>query len=217
LALALLAPVAGCATLPISGPVVSEPRRSQAADPEGAAINADPPPAGASPSLIIDGFLHAMATYQPGYPAARQYLTKAAKTSWEPASGALVYADGTAPKVTADRVTMEVPLVGSLGSDGAFVAPSDRVWTHDFGLVKEDGEWRISNPSPGLLISRYLFSSGFVRHDVFFLDSRGDEGGGGGGGGGGGWSQPATSQRPPDLPVDTSDLRAPADDDDIPF
>lgn len=171
LALALLAPVAGCATLPISGPVVSEPRRSQAADPEGAAINADPPPAGASPSLIIDGFLHAMATYQPGYPAARQYLTKAAKTSWEPASGALVYADGTAPKVTADRVTMEVPLVGSLGSDGAFVAPSDRVWTHDFGIVKEDGEWRISNPSPGLLISRYLFSSGFVRHDVFFLDS----------------------------------------------
>lgn len=59
-----------------------------------------------------------------------------------------------------------------------------------------------------------------VANDVFFLDSRGDDGGGGGGGaggGGGGWSQPATSQRPPDLPVDTSDLRAPADDDDIPF
>jgi hypothetical protein len=171
LALALLAPVAGCATLPTSGPVVNGPRRSQSADPEGAAINADPPAAGASPSLIIDGFLHAMATYQPGYPAARQYLTKAAKTAWEPASGALVYADGTAPKVTADKVTMEVPLVGSLGPDGAFVAPGERVWTHDFGLVKEDGEWRISNPSPGILISRYLFSSGFVRHDVFFLDS----------------------------------------------
>lgn len=171
LALALLAPVTGCAALPTAGPVVSEPRRSQAADPEGAAINADPPAAGASPSLIIDGFLHAMATYQPGYPAARQYLTKAAKAAWEPASGALVYADGTAPKVTADKVTMEVPLVGSLGPDGAFVAPSERVWNHDFGLVKEEGEWRISNPSPGILISRYLFSSGFVRHDVFFLDS----------------------------------------------
>ncbi len=171
LALMLAAPVAGCATLPTSGPIVSEPRRSQASDPEGAAIDPDPPAAGASPSLIIDGFLHAMATYQPGYPAARQYLTDAAKVTWNPSSGALVYADGTAPKVTADKVTMEVPIVGSLGSDGAFVAVADRTWAHDFGLVKERGEWRINEPPPGVLISRYLFSSGFVRHDVYFLDT----------------------------------------------
>lgn len=63
-----------------------------------------------------------------------------------------------------------------------------------------------------------------VANDVFFLDSRGD---GGGGGEGGGWSQapatPAGGRAPDgggDLPVDTSDFRAPAaagDDDDIPF
>lgn len=172
LAWALLGSVAGCAALPTEGPVVSEPRRSEAADPQGAAINAVPPAAGASPSLIIDGFLHAMATYQPGYPAARQYLTSAAKAVWQPASGALVYADGTAPKVTAEKVTMDVPLVGSLGPDGAFVAGGERLWSHDFGLVKENGEWRIGSPPPGILISRYLFSSGFARHDVFFFDRR---------------------------------------------
>jgi hypothetical protein len=162
---------AGCATLPTSGAVVSEPRRSQASDPGGAAIDPDPPTAGASPSLIIDGFLHAMATYQPGYPLARQYLTTAAKTSWKPESGVLVYADGTAPTVTADKVTMEVPLVGMLGADGAFQVAAEGIWSHDFGLVKEQGEWRISNPQSGILISRYLFASGFVRHDVFFLDT----------------------------------------------
>ena len=50
-----------------------------------------------------------------------------------------------------------------------------------------------------------------VANDVFFLDSRGD----GGGEGGGGWSAPATG----DVPVDTSDMSAPAPvaDDDIPF
>jgi len=162
---------AGCATLPTSGAVVSEPRRSQASDPGGAAIDPDPPTAGASPSLIIDGFLHAMATYQPGYPLARQYLTTAAKSTWKPESGVLVYADGTAPTVTADKVTMEVPTVGMLGADGAFQAAAEGMWSHDFGLVKEEGEWRISNPQSGILISRYLFASGFVRHDVFFLDS----------------------------------------------
>ncbi|MCB0882271.1 MAG: single-stranded DNA-binding protein [Thermoleophilia bacterium] len=61
-----------------------------------------------------------------------------------------------------------------------------------------------------------------VANDIFFLDSRGDEGGGGGysSGGGQGWSAPPAphgQQRPPDLAVDTSDMRAPADDDDIPF
>ncbi|HSN10992.1 MAG TPA: LpqB family beta-propeller domain-containing protein [Propionibacteriaceae bacterium] len=168
--LAAAGALSGCATLPTSGAVVSEPRRSQASDPGGAAIDPDPPTAGASPSLIIDGFLHAMATYQPGYPAARQYLTSAAKTAWRPEAGVLVYADGTAPTVTADKVTMEVPLVGTLGTDGAFDAAGEGMWSHDFGLVKENGEWRISHPQEGILISRYLFASGFVRHDVFFLD-----------------------------------------------
>lgn len=162
---------AGCATLPTSGAVVIEPRRSQASDPGGAAIDADPPTTGASPSLIIDGFLHAMVTYQPGYPLARQYLTSAAKASWRPEAGVLVYADGTEPTVTADKVTMQVPLVGTVGADGAFDAAGDGMWSHDFGLAKEDGEWRISNPQSGILISRYLFASGYVRHDVFFLDS----------------------------------------------
>ena len=169
--LAAVGAVSGCATLPTSGAVVSEPRRSQAADPGGAAIDPDPPTAGASPSLIIDGFLHAMATYQPGYPAARQYLTSTAKTTWRPEAGVLVYADGTAPTVTADKVTMEVPLVGTLGSDGAFDVAGAGMWSHDFGIVKENGEWRISHPQSGILISRYLFASGFVRHDVFFLDA----------------------------------------------
>jgi hypothetical protein len=171
LTLLLLGVPAGCATLPTSSPVGSEQRRSQASDPGGAAIDPEPPTAGASPSLIIDGFLHAMATYQPGYPAARQYLTTAAKTTWKPEAGVLVYTDGTEPTVTADAVSMEVPLVGTLGADGAFDAAGEGMWSHNFGLAKEDGEWRISTPQSGILISRYLFSSGFVQHDVFFLDS----------------------------------------------
>ena len=170
LLLALGAP-AGCASLPTSGAVVSEPRRSQPSDPGGAAFYPDPPAAGASPSLIIDGFLHAMASYQPGYPAARQYLTANAKATWRPEAGVIVYADGTAPTVTADKVSMEVPLVGTVGADGAFGAAGEGMWSHDFGLLKEDGEWRLSTPPAGVLISRYLFASGFVRHDVFFLDS----------------------------------------------
>jgi single-strand DNA-binding protein len=58
-----------------------------------------------------------------------------------------------------------------------------------------------------------------VANDIFFLDSRGD--GEGGGGGSYGSASPARGWGgqggAPDLPVDTSDMRSPADDDDIPF
>lgn len=161
----------GCAALPTSGAVVSEPRRDQVAGPGGAAIDPDPPTPGASPALIIDGFLHAMATFQPGYPLARQYLTTSANKTWKPDEGVFVYADGTEPTATDDKVTMEVPLIGTLGSDGAFSTEEAGIWSHDFEVVKENGEWRIGNPQTGILVSLYLFTSGFVRHDVFFLDT----------------------------------------------
>ena len=54
--------------------------------------------------------------------------------------------------------------------------------------------------------------------DVYFLDSRGE--GGDGGGQGSGWSSPPASGQAADLPVDMSDMSAPAPpppDDDIPF
>lgn len=58
-----------------------------------------------------------------------------------------------------------------------------------------------------------------VANDIFFLDSRGEGEGGGSFSGTGapaqGWSGPAPTS---ELPVDTSDMRpAAADDDDIPF
>ncbi len=164
--------LSGCATIPTSGPIVTEPRRSGPQGPGGVAINPEPPQTGASPTLVIDGFLHAMAAYEPGYMAARQYLTGPAKDSWDAAAGVTVYSDAAAPKVTAESVTMEAPLVGTLGPDGAFVAAGEKLFVHDFGLVKDDaGQWRISKPPPGILISRYLFATTYTRTDVFFTDA----------------------------------------------
>lgn len=57
-----------------------------------------------------------------------------------------------------------------------------------------------------------------VANDIFFLDNRGDDGGGGGGGGSStGWSSAAPPPRGGDMQVNVDDMRAPADDDDIPF
>lgn len=166
----LLGLLAGCASLPTSGPIVSEPRRTQDVGSGGVQIQPEPPPQGATPAMIIDGFLQAMATYQSGYSAARQYLTDSAAATWAPESEVLVYADGNAPRITGTTVTLSAPLVGRL-ERGTLVPSSGEEWSHDFGLVRNQfGQWRISLPPTGIVISRYLFLSSYLGADVYFFD-----------------------------------------------
>ncbi len=165
----VLSLLVGCASLPTEGPVVRESRHSRQPGPGGVAIAPDPPPTGASESLIIDGFLHAMATYQPGYPAARMYLTDEANRDWRPEAGVTVYADTTPPRATAEPVS----IVGRVGLDGSFTAHDERA-RFDFLIERNrDGQLRIANPPEGILISRYLFATAYVRSDIFFLDPTG--------------------------------------------
>ena len=165
--------LAGCATVPTNGPV--EHHSPQAAG-VNSGVHVDPlPPAnGASQLLVVEGFLHAMGVYQPNYAIARQYLTETASGGWRPDSGVQIYADGPAPTDAAPSVLV-APLVGSIDDTGVFSpASGQRQLRHDFGLVQDAaGQWRISHPPDGLLVSRYLFSISFVSANLHFLDTSG--------------------------------------------
>ena len=87
--LCVLALLAGCVTVPTSGPVERHVPAQQQANP-GVDIAPVPPAQGAPPGLIVEGFLHAMATYQPGYSVARQFLTRAASITWDTNAGVRV-------------------------------------------------------------------------------------------------------------------------------
>ena len=39
----------------------------------------------------------------------------------------------------------------------------------DFGLVKENGEWRIDNPPKGLMVAEYSFSRFYQAYSVYFI------------------------------------------------
>ena len=169
--LAVVLLLAGCATVPTSGPV--ELHSPQAAG-VNSGVHVDPlPPAnGASQLLVVEGFLHAMGFYQPNYAIARQYLTGTASAGWRPDSGVQIYADGPAPSDAAPSVLV-APLVGSIDDTGIY-SPASGQLRHDFGLVKDAaGQWRISHPPDGLLVSRYLFSLSFVSANLYFLDTSG--------------------------------------------
>ncbi|MCL1922480.1 MAG: LpqB family beta-propeller domain-containing protein [Propionibacteriaceae bacterium] len=162
--------LAGCASIPTSGSVHSEPRRSADLSPGGITIVPEPPPQGASPTMIIRGFLTAMASFGSDYATAREYLTASASDSWSPhQADVLIYASGTTPQVSGNRVTMSGAIIGHLRPDGSFVGADAPTWTHDFGLVRENGEWRISHPPEGLALSYYMFTQSFSRIDTYFF------------------------------------------------
>jgi hypothetical protein len=159
----------GCVTVPTSGPVVHHDLQ-RGSDEAGVEIAPEPPAPGAGPQLIVEGFLHAMATYQPGYGAARQYLTSRAAAAWHPESGISVYAEGTPVSGQGASIELRSTLVGTVDSQWRYTQ-RDTGFVHDFGLVDEGGQWRISQPPAGILVSEYLFQNAYMTANAFYLDA----------------------------------------------
>lgn len=164
-ALALL--VTGCSGVPVEGPVERVAATPGRLNP-GVEIAPAPPERNATPITVVEGFLHAMASYQPDYSVARTYLTPAASEAWNPTAGVRIYAEGNPVVATETNALLRAPVVGTLDDQGAYRQSTETI-DHDFGLVRDaDDQWRISSPPAGLLISEYLFSSAFTRVTPYF-------------------------------------------------
>ncbi len=165
---AALASLAGCASVPTTGPVTqvsAQPGRLNT----GVEIAPAPPAANATPSEVVEGFLHAMASWQPNYAVARTFLTPAASGAWRPDAGVRIYAEGNPVTANDTGARLSAPIVGTLDPTGAYRQSSSQL-DHDFGLVRDaGGQWRIANPPEGLIISEYLFTSAFTRTSVYFF------------------------------------------------
>jgi Lipoprotein LpqB beta-propeller domain./Sporulation and spore germination. len=171
----LAALLAGCSSVPTTGPVAHHTPQAASVD-GGVRVDPLPPSEGASPLLIVEGFLHAMSTYQPDYAVARQYLTEDASKDWHPEDGVQIYADGVPLTDAGSSVRLVAQPVGQVDARGIYTAADEKSEPirQDFALVKNgDGQWRISKPPAGLLLSRYLFSTGFTDVNLHFLDATG--------------------------------------------
>lgn len=157
-----------CSSIPTRGPIEVHPELDQQAD-VGVQVVPEPPQPGASPHTVVEGFLQAMANYQPGYQVARQYLASDVADAWRPESQVLVYADGYSVSMTPDSATLTAPLYGRVGPDGAF-SRIDRTLTLDFGLVRDgNGEWRISKPPDGIVLTQYTFENFYTNVNTYYF------------------------------------------------
>jgi len=157
---------AGCVSVPTSGPVEKVEGQQQGCQ-NCVNVEVAPPAPGDEPRQIVEGYLRATSNYQPNYSVARQFLTRMAAEKWSPEGGVWIYR-GSPTAVGPGQVGLKGWLVGSLGSDRTYKA-EDRKLSINFVLAKENGEWRINNPPPGLLVAEYSFTSLYQPYDLYFV------------------------------------------------
>lgn len=184
---ALLAAVvlAGCASLPTSGPATLVGASGTAED-SVQFIRPTPQP-GDSPRQIVEAFLLAGTEPGQGYATAREFLTAAAQATWVPDAGAVIFADRTA-KITisgeptnmiapepnhrpnARTVVLAAQSVGRIDAQGVYSAqrPGTEL-TVEFKMVQVAGQWRIDQLPPGLVIAQSNKTLAFAQLSLYFF------------------------------------------------
>jgi hypothetical protein len=174
LAVALLlvgALLSGCVSPPDSGPI--RPGIAGPVEPAPQPLVrpiASPPRDGMQPVEIVAGFLAAAAAVGDDLDVARQYLTGQASADWEPGAGVTLF-EGESPTLTpvGSTVTAEYVVVGTVSASGVPSDTSPTPASFDFPVEEIEGQWRIAQAPPGLLLSRGAFSQAFTSGNAYFI------------------------------------------------
>lgn len=148
---------------------------SRAAARESIDVAPHPPADGASIDLVVGGFLQAMASVRDDYRVARSYLTSDIADRWDPHAKVTIYdATNHKPASTVATAALQAPVVGQIDSRGHYHPTSSQTLNHDFGMAQESGQWRISRPPEGVLISQYTFQRSWSTIPIYFLTEAAD-------------------------------------------
>jgi hypothetical protein len=171
---ALLPALAACVGMPTSGEVVEAGPGPQTTRVPGISIDPRPPQRGASPTEIVQGFLDAMLATPTQTRSAQQFLTKGARTSWDPAQATLVYDEkGVArggPRGVSVDLTGAYRLDGRGAWQGAVPPSGSRL---SFSLALEAGQWRIASAPNALIVPISWFEARFTQLSLYFFDPTG--------------------------------------------
>lgn len=181
-ATAVLALLAGCVSMPTSGPVgvgVERVSDQGAVEPLG-----DPPPQDGTPQDIVRGFLGASAAgfnrdttsadSADDFRNAREYLSGEARRTWSPRERVVVYSTAYSPVIsqTGDStVTVALRVAGRIDGDGRYQQGGPEAQeTLAFDLVQDsEGQWRISGLEDGVVLSEPNFEAIYRSATLYFL------------------------------------------------
>ena len=170
LAAALL--LAGCANIPLGGSVSKLTIEAGGAGTAPISLP-DEPVKGASQQEILEGFIKAGRGPQVNYSVARDFLTEAFRTKWNPNAGALI---SSSPIVSApigdNELQIAVSVSAEVDANGRYTAYAEsQSKPLQFRFQKDSqGQWRISSAPDGTVLTPNRFASIFHDYDLFFFD-----------------------------------------------
>ncbi len=173
--------LAGCASVPTSGPVREGPVVDAGEGSQFIRVIAAPPSVGASPEEIVRGFLEASASLESDHAIARRYLTPAASAAWDPDESTTVYQRSSLAldSLSKDTIEATMQITGRLLPDGSpeSVDPAEGAEVR-FGLelVPDEAsglpQWRIAAPPTGLWINDTDLSRAYRQYQTYYASAR---------------------------------------------
>lgn len=133
---------------------------------------------GLAPNDVVRGFLRAVVNADSDYDIARTYLTRRAAAGWRAGDGVTTYDDSgvhihlASRSATAQTIQLLAPRVGAIDARGDFTPHGGDVRA-SFGLVKQDGEWRIDRLADGVLLSTFDTQRAYRPALVYYLNRPG--------------------------------------------
>ncbi|MFF5004564.1 LpqB family beta-propeller domain-containing protein [Streptomyces phaeochromogenes] len=172
----------GCASMPDGGDLRGV-EASQRPDPQ-VRVFAMPPRENAQPEEIVQGFLEALTSDDPGFETARKYLTGEASKEWRPNQSTTVLADGPntaaehsgSREATGDYVySLTGTRVAKVDSQFAY-EPAAGTYSELVHLAKykeKDGsrQWRIDELPQGLVMGKSDFQRNYLSVNKYYFAS----------------------------------------------
>jgi hypothetical protein len=167
---ALVVLASGCASVPTSGSIHlarTVPAGAAMGTTEITRLIAPAPQPGMSATGLVDGFLGALADSDGNYAVARQFLKPNA--TWRFDSGTTLYDNRSTVRTGPRTVQVVLHRSGVIDANGAYrTAPG--TLREDFTLLRVGGQWRISRPPEGILLSAADAQRTLEPATVYFLN-----------------------------------------------
>ncbi|HET6878387.1 MAG TPA: LpqB family beta-propeller domain-containing protein [Jatrophihabitans sp.] len=137
------------------------------------------PRTGEAPRQIVNDFLHDNSVDPRQHSAARLYLTAAARNRWTDTTATIISDERVGTyQVTKNQVVVTGRIVGKLDADGVYTPYLQAAGGTNqggqavfvFGLQRVHGEYRISDPTRGLLLTADQFEQSYRPKPLYFFD-----------------------------------------------
>jgi Lipoprotein LpqB beta-propeller domain/Sporulation and spore germination len=171
-AAATVVALAACAQLPKSSEIKIGPDIKSDSSADYLYYSPPGPSTGETQQDILDGFLNAGTGPQNDYEVARKYLAQGFRSKWNPNDEVLIQ-EGT-PQISfgsSQTARVSVQVQASVDADGHYqVMDAGTTRMLDFQMVRENGEWRISQAPNLTILIRPVFDVIFKSYSIYFYD-----------------------------------------------